>query len=66
MADVMMALGDYRFSIDTAALQSIREVHAWRWADHNLTGASHVRSLLVESYRPFVFKALSILIFVEG
>jgi len=38
MADVMMALGDYRFSIDTAALQSIHEVHSWRWADHNLSG----------------------------
>ncbi|EHR7681839.1 phage tail protein [Vibrio cholerae] len=38
MADVMMALGDYRFSIDTAALQNIQEVHAWRWSDHNLAG----------------------------
>ncbi|WP_158125258.1 phage tail protein [Vibrio fluvialis] len=38
MADVMMALGEYRFSIDTAALQSISETYAWRWADKNLAG----------------------------
>ncbi|BDP30903.1 phage tail protein [Vibrio vulnificus] len=39
MADVMMALGDYRFSINTAALKSISETHSWRWADHNVAGA---------------------------
>ncbi|MDW6004708.1 phage tail protein [Vibrio mangrovi] len=38
MADVMMALGNYRFSIDTAALQTISESHEWRWADHHLAG----------------------------
>ncbi|WP_158117231.1 phage tail protein [Vibrio cincinnatiensis] len=38
MADVMMALGEYRFSIDTAALKSISETHAWRWVDHNVAG----------------------------
>lgn len=39
MADVMMALGSYRFSINTAALQSISETHSWRWADHNVAGS---------------------------
>ncbi|UTV30872.1 phage tail protein [Photobacterium atrarenae] len=39
MADVMMALGDYRFSINTAALQNISETHSWRWADHNVAGS---------------------------
>ncbi|SIO94671.1 phage tail protein [Vibrio spartinae] len=38
MKDVMMALGDYRFSISTAALQTISESHAWRWVDHHLAG----------------------------
>ncbi|MEI8634705.1 phage tail protein [Vibrio sp. PP-XX7] len=38
MNDVMCALGDYRFSINTAALQSISESHEWRWADHDLAG----------------------------
>ncbi|KFA98772.1 phage tail protein [Vibrio sp. ER1A] len=38
MSDVMMALGEYRFSIDTAALQTLSETHSWRWADHNVAG----------------------------
>lgn len=38
MTDVMMALGEYRFSINTAALQTISETHSWRWVDHNVTG----------------------------
>lgn len=38
MSDVMIALGEYRFSIDTAALQTISETHRWRWVDHNVVG----------------------------
>ena len=39
MSDVMMALGPYRFSIDTAALQALDRVAAWRWNDRNVVGA---------------------------
>jgi len=33
MADstVMMALGDFRFSLDTAAFQSLERTSSWRW-----------------------------------
>ena len=29
--EVMLALGDYRFSLATAAYQSLRKTAAWRW-----------------------------------
>lgn len=39
MSDVMMALGPYRFSISTAALQSLDRIAEYRWADHDVVGA---------------------------
>jgi len=38
MADVMMALGAYRFSIDTAALQTLDRAAAYRWNDRAVVG----------------------------
>ena len=32
MAKTMLALGDFRFSVDTAAYQQLRKVASWRWA----------------------------------
>ncbi|MBO9493841.1 phage tail protein [Thalassotalea sp. G20_0] len=32
MAKTMLALGDFRFSVDTAAYQRLRKVASWRWA----------------------------------
>lgn len=32
MSKVMMALGQYRFSLSTAAYQSLKRTDAWRWA----------------------------------
>ncbi len=31
MQGTMMALGDYRFSVNTAAYQSLKRQHAYRW-----------------------------------
>lgn len=31
MPDVMMMLGDYQFSIRTAAYEELRRKHEWRW-----------------------------------
>ncbi|KEQ11222.1 hypothetical protein GZ77_26550 [Endozoicomonas montiporae] len=38
MAEVMMALGDFKFGIDTAQYDSLKESHAWRWAKKNRWG----------------------------
>lgn len=43
MPDVMFALGDYRFSIDSAAVGSIERATAWRWPAEERTGAAPVR-----------------------
>ena len=42
MSDVMMALGNYRFSTDTAALQALDRIAAWRWNDRAVVGAKPV------------------------
>jgi len=31
MNETMMALGDYRFSVDTAAYQELKRSQAYRW-----------------------------------
>ncbi len=31
MSEIMMKLGDYKFSVSTAAYQSLQRVHNWRW-----------------------------------
>lgn len=38
MTDVMMGLGEFRFSIDTAAYQSLRRSNEWRWASQPRIG----------------------------
>lgn len=38
MADVMMALGRYRFSIDTAAFEEFTRSQSWRWAAQERLG----------------------------
>lgn len=38
MADIMMALGDYRFSMDTAAYDRLRRVNAYRWTAQDRMG----------------------------
>jgi len=39
MAEVMMALGDYRFSVDTAAYGSQKRSTGYRWAKQEVIGA---------------------------
>lgn len=36
--DVMLALGDYRFSVSTAAYQVLERSTEYRWASHNTFG----------------------------
>ncbi len=38
MADIMMALGDFRFSLDTAAYQRLDRVAQWRWEPQDRIG----------------------------
>ncbi len=35
MSKVMMALGQYRFSLPTAAYQNLKRTDAWRWASQD-------------------------------
>ena len=37
--DVMLAVGDYRFSLGTAAYERLRRTWAWRWAQQDVLGA---------------------------
>lgn len=50
MADsfTMMALGDYRFSLDTAAYDQLERTHAWRWATVERIGAKSAAQYLGE------------------
>ena len=34
--DTMLAVGDYRFGLETAAYENIKRTWAWRWAQQNL------------------------------
>ncbi|HYN76916.1 MAG TPA: phage tail protein [Lamprocystis sp. (in: g-proteobacteria)] len=43
MLEVMMALGSYRFSLSTAAYQSLTRQAAWRWPEQERLGAAPVR-----------------------
>lgn len=36
MIEPQLALGDYRFSVDTAALQELERTSEWRWADKDV------------------------------
>jgi uncharacterized protein len=38
MSVVMMALGPYRFSLDTAAYESLERTAAWRWESNDRIG----------------------------
>ena len=38
MADIMMTLGDFQFSIDTAAYQGLKRETSWRWKQQERIG----------------------------
>lgn len=40
MTEVMMALGEFRFSLDTAAYHSLNREVTWRWASMERIGAA--------------------------
>jgi hypothetical protein len=46
MADVMMALGPFRFALATAAWQSFRRSTSWRWASIDRHGRQPARQYL--------------------
>lgn len=43
---IMMALGDFRFSLDTAAYQDLQRKHAWRWPEIERIGARPARQFI--------------------
>jgi len=38
MTEIMMALGEYRFSLPTAAYQSLEKTSEWRWQEQDRLG----------------------------
>jgi len=38
MSDILLALGDYRFSIETAAYQTLQRQHRYRWQTQQRVG----------------------------
>lgn len=46
MPSVMMALGDYRFSVDSAAYQTLHRTHDYRWAAQERLGREPARQYL--------------------
>ena len=34
MSEVMLALGEYQFSVNSAEYQELERKHAWRWVSH--------------------------------
>src|SRR5690606_33179058 len=48
MADVMMALGDYRFSIDTAAYDQVTRSFEYRWQQQDRIGRKPAQQYLGE------------------
>lgn len=38
MAEIMMALGDYRFALSTAAYRELARTSEWRWAEQERVG----------------------------
>lgn len=46
MAGVMMALGPFNFSLDTAAYQELRRTVEFRWAEHERLGRKPAQQFL--------------------
>jgi phage protein U len=43
MADILMALGDYRFSLSSAAYKELSRTSAWRWTKQERMGRKPAR-----------------------
>ena len=46
MTEIMMTLGDYRFSVDTAAYDSLRRSDDFRWSSQDRIGAAPIQQYL--------------------
>jgi hypothetical protein len=44
--EIMLALGEYRFAVDSAAYQSLRRNHTWRWPAQERVGREPSRQFL--------------------
>lgn len=49
--NVMLVLGDYRFSIDTAAYQSLQQANSWGWVEQSRAGNKPLLQLTGKSLR---------------
>ena len=49
--NVMLALGDYRFSVDTAAYQSLQQSQSWSWAEQTRVGGQPLLQLTGKTLR---------------
>jgi len=49
--NVMLALGDYRFSVDTAAYQSLQQSQTWGWVEQARVGGQPLLQLTGKALR---------------
>lgn len=49
--NVMLALGDYRFSVDTAAYQSLQQSQSWGWVEQARVGGQPLLQLTGKALR---------------
>lgn len=49
--NVMLALGDYRFSVDTAAYQSLQQSQSWGWVEQARVGSQPLLQLTGKALR---------------
>jgi phage protein U len=47
----MLALGDYRFSVDTAAYQSLQQSQSWGWVEQTRVGGQPLLQLTGKTLR---------------
>jgi len=58
MTDVMMALGDFRFSLDTAAYDQLTRADSWRWQAQNRFGRRPAQQYLGEGETTIEFSGV--------
>jgi phage protein U len=49
--NVMLALGDYRFSVDTAAYQTLQQSQSWGWVEQARVGSQPLLQLTGKALR---------------
>lgn len=55
-SDVMMAVGEYRFSIETAGYEEVRRQWQWRWAQQDVLDAAPFQQFVGAGHTELVIR----------